>query len=121
MLVEEHAAGDPEMARALDLQYSLIDPDDSLYDGLAEAGLVERFGAEEEIRARMEEPAEPTRAWARSIAVRRLRPRISAVTWSRIEFDQGAISLELEPDRRYPEALGSVETVEDFAEVLQTP
>ncbi len=120
MLAEEHGGGDPEMARALDLQYSLVDPDDSLYDGLAEAGIVERFGREEEIQARMEEPTEPTRAWARSIAIRRFRPRISAITWSRIEFDQGSISLELEPARRYPEALRSVETVEDFAEVLQT-
>jgi proteasome accessory factor A len=119
-LVEEHGPAEVAGRQALDLQYSLVDPQDSLYDGLCQAGICEPFAPEDEIALRMAECGERTRGWARGIAVQRLRPSLRAVTWSRLEFAGEGQTAELAPDRRYPAELAGVESVEEFLEVLQS-
>lgn len=109
--------------QSLDLAYCSLDREEGLYWGMVEAGMVEAPPDESDLRMRLGELCEPTRAFARSCAVKRLSGSIERVSWSSITFlaDGQRREVHLPPDRMYTEALSGVNSVEEFIELLGLP
>jgi hypothetical protein len=69
----------------------------------------------------MHHVTEPTRAFARSTAVRHFREKLVAASWGRLTLGQGETRHEclLPPDLMYSEALDHAEDVESFVTLLR--
>lgn len=109
------------LAQSLDLAYSNLDQEEGLFWALTSMGAVEDQPTQEEVNLRMSEVCEPTRALARSVAVRRFREKIRRISWSSITFDlpQGEKEVYLPPNVLYSEAIHDVEHLEDFIRQIE--
>ncbi len=109
------------MAQSLDLAYHDIDPEEGLFHALVSLGAVEDQPASSEVFVRETEVCEPTRAFARGIAVRKFSDKIIRLSWSSIIFNlpDGPKEVYLPPNAIYPESLDDVEELEDFISLLQ--
>ena len=93
---DDLAWDDPKLS-LLDLQYSDVRPDRSLYERLVKAGKVERLVTEAEVRAAITEPPDSTRAYFRGTCLSRWPDAVVAANWDSVILDVGS-----EPLRRIP-------------------
>ncbi|MBL8059128.1 MAG: proteasome accessory factor PafA2 family protein [Chthonomonas sp.] len=105
-LVEMANSPDP---RAIDLAYSDLDPEESLYQALLEADEIEDWHPNE--------GGQRSRAFARGIAVEKFRKDLLSVSWRSLVFRQGEV--ELRPDVSYPKKLSEITNVLEFIEALR--
>jgi proteasome accessory factor A len=101
--------------RAFDLEYSNIDPTESLFEALIESGMVDE---QLDIGSRMDRPVDPTRALARSIAVSRFGNELTGACWRSVTF--GETEVQLDPSHRYSSDLCKATSVESFIEAIET-
>ena len=87
---------DPKLS-LLDLQYSDVRPERSLYERLVKAGKVERLVTEAEVRTAMTEPPSSTRAYFRGTCLARWPDAVVAANWDSVILDVGS-----DPLRRIP-------------------
>src|SRR4051812_2983052 len=109
---------DPKLA-LLDLQYSDVRQEKSLYERLVRAGKVERLVAEDDVERGMTEPPDRTRAYFRGQCLARWADSVVAANWDSLILDVGT-----DPLRRIPmmEPLkGSRAHVEALFEQCSTP
>lgn len=111
---------DPSL-RSFDLEYHNVDPEEGLYHALEQMGEVDRGPTEVELTCRIESVCEPTRAFARGLAVTRFRENLVGVCWRTLTFevDGKRVELDLPPDRRYSPELGEARNVGTFIEMLK--
>ena len=109
---------DPKLA-LLDLQYSDVRPDRSLYERLVRAGKIERLLDESDVMAATTAPPETTRAYFRGGCLSRWPDAVVAANWDSIILDVGSDPLKripmMEPLR------GSKEHVEELFATVSTP
>jgi len=108
-------------ASALDISWHDLDPEVGLYGAIHDAGWVAEDPAPGDVAIRMKHVTEPTRAFARSIAVRRWCQELSGVSWGRLVLGRGERRREalLPPDRLYPESLDEASDVDTFVSLLE--
>jgi Pup amidohydrolase len=108
--------------RSYDLEYHNVDPQESLYAALAEAGEAEAPPSPMEVEKRLESVFEPTRARARGTAVANFGDRLQTVGWRKIvlKTECGDADMELDPNACYPKELGHETDVERFIEILRS-
>ncbi|MET0422114.1 MAG: depupylase/deamidase Dop [Acidimicrobiia bacterium] len=87
---------DPKIS-LLDLQYSDVRPERSLYERLVKAGKVERLVTEEEVRTAITDPPSSTRAYFRGTCLSRWPESVVAANWDSVILDVGS-----DPLRRIP-------------------
>jgi proteasome accessory factor PafA2 len=87
---------DPKLS-LLDLQYSDVRPDRSLYERLVRAGKVERLVTEEAVHDAMTVPPSTTRAYFRGECLARWPDSVVAANWDSVILDVGS-----DPLRRIP-------------------
>jgi proteasome accessory factor PafA2 len=87
---------DPKLS-LLDLQYSDVRPDRSLYERLVRAGKVERMVTEEAVHEAMTVPPSTTRAYFRGECLARWPDSVVAANWDSVILDVGS-----DPLRRIP-------------------
>jgi proteasome accessory factor A len=87
---------DPKLS-LLDLQYSDVRPERSLYEKLVRAGKVERLVAEDDVVAAMTVAPASTRAWFRGGCLARWPEAVVAANWDSLILDVGS-----DPLRRIP-------------------
>jgi len=104
---------DPSLA-SFDLEYHNLDRDESLHEGMVEAGMV-RPNPPSATRP------EPTRALARSLAVSRFGDYLQTANWRSLTFRINGIPEEvaLPPNALYPDSIGEIEDVEAFISALR--
>jgi len=109
---------DPKLS-LLDLQYSDVRADRSLYERLVRAGKVERLTDEAEVMEATTEPPGSTRAFFRGRCLSRWPDSVVAANWDSIILDVGGDPLKripmMEPLR------GTKAHVEDLFETVKTP
>ncbi len=112
---------DPALA-SYDLEYHNVDRKEGLYSALLDMGEVEPEPSEADLMACLQGVNEPTRAYARGIAIQKFSAAISSVCWRSITFllDGEHQEVELWPDGRYSAQLGAIEDVETFIEMLKS-
>lgn len=76
----------PKLA-LIDLQYSELDPNRSLYAALMAKGRMRRLTTEAEVTTAVEHPPTDTRAWFRGECVRRYGGQVVAASWDSVMFD----------------------------------
>ncbi|MEE6273263.1 depupylase/deamidase Dop [Georgenia sp. MJ206] len=76
----------PRLA-ALDLQWSDVRPEHSVYARLVAAGAVERLVPDDDVAACVAAPPEDTRAWLRGESIRRYGTGVAAAGWSSVVLD----------------------------------
>lgn len=87
----------PRLA-ALDLQWSDLRPERSVYRKLADAGAVDRIVRDAEVEHAIAHPPADTRAYFRGECIRRFGPSISSANWDAVVFDiPGAQHLQRVP------------------------
>lgn len=104
--------GDPTL-RSVDLAYSDLDPEVSLYPAMIEMGLVEPFP--------IARPSEAlTRGAVRGLAVERFSSYLREVCWRRMRFEVEGKSASVELDARteYPLSIAGTQDVREFVGVL---
>jgi proteasome accessory factor A len=87
---------DPKLS-LLDLQYSDVRPDRSLYERLVRAGKIERMVTEEAVHEAMTVPPSTTRAYFRGECLARWPDSVVAANWDSVILDVGS-----DPLRRIP-------------------
>lgn len=91
-------AWDHPRLRAMDLQWSDVRPERSIYHRLVAAGAVERLVTDAEVTLAVAHPPTDTRAYFRGEAMDRFPGEISAASWDSVVFDiPGAPSLQRVP------------------------
>ncbi len=108
---EGYAPGSPEL-QSIDLAYAEISTETTLFSDLIAMEHVEAPPALTESAL----PQEPTRAWARALAVQRFREHLTQANWR--GFTLAGRTIELLPDRDYA-ALAGAHNVEDFINLLE--
>lgn len=81
-LASENRDWDDEVLQSVDLAYSNIDPEEGLYEALAQSGEMVRITSDEAIEAAMTRPPASTRAAIRSEFVSRFADKIGAIGWN---------------------------------------
>ncbi len=111
---------DPHL-RAFDLEYHNVDPEEGLHAALVDMGEVEPDPPTIELLAALEGVEEPTRAFARGLAVSRFNKHLLGVCWRTLVFDvDGApVEVELPPNAVFPPQLGEAEDVGTFISMLR--
>jgi proteasome accessory factor A len=111
---------DPAL-RAYDLEYHNIDPDDGLHAALVEMEEVVPNPPELDLLTALEGVDEPTRAYARGLAVRKYEGSLVGVCWRSLTLrgSGGPVEVELRPDAAYPPELNLAPDVDSFIESLQ--
>ena len=111
---------DPQL-RSFDLEYHNIDPDEGLHAALEQMGEVEPDPDPTDLLASLEGVNEPTRAFARGLAIRRYKPYIVRAAWRSITFRINGqdVEVDLPPDADYPAQLAEAESVETFTNMLR--
>lgn len=111
---------DPSL-KSFDLEYTNVDPEESLYWALVDNEAVEAPPSGEEVRARLGKVFEPTRALARAIAVSKFSDRLMGASWASLTFRGGTDPIEvyLPPDRSYSLELEAADNVESFIERIR--
>ncbi|MCC7230180.1 MAG: proteasome accessory factor PafA2 family protein [Fimbriimonadaceae bacterium] len=112
-LEEERGNWKDGQARAFDLEYHNIDPNEGLYHALVDMDEVEPFDKT------LKE--EPTRALARGLAVRKFPTSIVNVCWRSITFklEDRIVEVDLKPDILYSSDLEKAPDVETFIRILR--
>jgi hypothetical protein len=107
--------------RSIDLEYSNIDPEQGLFEALAQMGSVEAQPCDAELEARLQKVFEPTRALARGIAVSKFNDRLMGACWASLTFRGGhdTSDLLLPPDKIYGPQLEAASSVESFIELIR--
>ena len=91
-------AWDHPRLRAMDLQWSDVRPERSIYQRLVTAGAVERLVTEESVAEAVAHPPTDTRAYFRGEVMARFPAAVSAASWDSVIFDlPGAPSLQRVP------------------------
>ncbi len=89
--------GHPRLA-AMDLQWSDVRPERSIYQRMLAAGAVERLTDERVVTQAIQHAPEDTRAFFRGEVVARYGPQVCAASWDSVIFDvEGAASLQRVP------------------------
>lgn len=111
---------DPSL-RSYDLEYHNADPDESLHAALVEMGEVEPDPSNADLRASLEGVDEPTRAFARGLAVRRFSSDLLNASWRTLTFrvNGSPVEVDLPPDATYPPELANATDVEAFIQALR--
>lgn len=111
---------DPQL-RAFDLEYHNVDPEDGLHAALEQMGEVEADPDEADLWACLEGVQEPTRAFARGLAIKKFKPYIIRAAWRSMTFRVGEqeIEVDLPPDGSYPSQLAEANDVETFTNMLR--
>jgi proteasome accessory factor A len=111
---------DPSL-RAFDLEYHNPDPETGLHSALVEMGTVEPDPTDAEIQHRLQTVVEPTRAFARSVAVTRFQSNLETLSWGSMVFRTGEelVEVELPPEAIYPAHLGECSDVGSFIQALR--
>ena len=100
MRQRDHLEWDNARLAAVDLQWSDLRPERSLYQRLVHAGAVELLVDEAEVERAVIEPPADTRAFFRGRSIARFGDQISAASWDSIVFDiPGAPTLRRVPMR----------------------
>jgi len=104
---------DPSLA-AFDLEYHNLDRDESLHEGMVEAGMV-RPNPPSAARA------ESTRAKARSLAVTKFGDFLQTANWRSLTFRVNGENQEvaLPPNALYPDSIDEITDVEAFISALR--
>ena len=77
---------DPRLA-ALDLQWSDLRPDRSIYQRLVASGRVEMLTDPQDVARAVTDPPADTRAWFRGETIRRYGPAVAAAGWESVVLD----------------------------------
>jgi proteasome accessory factor PafA2 len=94
----DNLAWDHPRLRAMDLQWSDVRPERSIYHRLLAKGAVERLVTEESVTAAVAHPPTDTRAYFRGEVMARFPAMVSAASWDSVIFDlPGAPSLQRVP------------------------
>lgn len=111
---------DPRLP-SYDLEYHNVDPEEGLHAALVEMGEVDPDPEPAELLAYLEGVNEPTRAFARSLAVSRFKPFLKGASWRTLSFNVGEspIEIDLDPDAEYPPQLAEANDVETFITQLR--
>jgi len=111
---------DPSL-RSYDLEYHNVDPEESLHAALVQMGEVAPNPDEADLRASLEGVDEPTRAFARGLAVRRFGSQLETAAWRTLTLRVGdrREEVELPPDATYPPELADTPDVESFIQALR--
>jgi proteasome accessory factor A len=111
---------DPAL-RSYDLEYHNADPDEGLHAALVQMGEVAPDPDEADLRACLEGVDEPTRAFARGLAVRKYDGELIGVCWRTLTFRgaDGPVEVDLPPDARYPAELADTDNVGSFIQLLR--
>lgn len=111
---------DPHL-RAFDLEYHNSDPEESLHAALAQMDEVEADPDPAEQLACLEGVNEPTRAFARGLAISRFNSLLLGVCWRTLTFnvDGSPIEVDLPPNAEYPPQLRTAEDVGTFISILR--
>ena len=111
---------DPQL-RAFDLEYHNADPEEGLHAALEQMGEVSPNPEQSDLLAALEGVEEPTRAYARGLAVSRFNDRLKGVCWRTLTFDIGGkpVEVDLMPNFEYPPQLAEAEDVETFISMLR--
>ncbi|MBS1709801.1 MAG: proteasome accessory factor PafA2 family protein [Armatimonadetes bacterium] len=104
--------------QSLDLAYCDVDPAESLFDALVEAGEVD--GEPGDLPEVLPAPV-GSRPWARGLAAARFGRHIETISWGSMVFkgNDGPVDLRLDPLREFNPALADVESWEEFCALLQ--
>lgn len=115
----ELAWNDPVL-RAYDLEYHNVDPEIGLFHALEQMGSVNMETPLEDLSTLLLRHTEPTRAFARGVAVHRFKDQIQTAAWRSITFKEGEdlLELELPPNLTYPTELADVENVDSFMSMI---
>lgn len=108
-------------ARAYDLEYHNVDPDEGLFHALEQMGEVPIFAEEAEIEERACGNEDGTRALARSIAVAKFGSHVQTACWRSITFkvDDRLEEVDLRPDMLYGRYLNEASDVGTFVRMLR--
>lgn len=109
----------PSLA-SIELDYHDVSAD-SLYASMVEAGRIEPSPDEADLEARLVGAQEPTRAFARGLAVQRHADALIAANWRRLTFEthSGQQTVELPPERGYSAELAATSNVAEFIRCLE--
>jgi len=113
----EGVGWDDPRARAFDLEYHNIDPEEGLCRALEAMGRLPEPPSGKEVAERLERVCEPTRARARGAAVRNLGAAVQTMCWRSITFEQG--SVDLDPAREVPREIEGAYDVESFMRMIR--
>ena len=114
----------PRLA-ALDIQWSDVRPEKSVFHRLKASGRITELVDEALVAQAVKEPPEDTRAWFRGTCLKRYAPDIVAASWDSVIFDvPGQASLQrvpmLEPERGTRAQVGElIERSPDAATLLR--
>ena len=110
-LLERMMARDPSLnwhssqIRAADLLFASLDENEGLYWAIEAAGGTEQLVTKDDISRAMCEPADDTRAWARTMLLREFgRSGVEQINWDEIHVRSGAgsaHSIQLDDPRRF--------------------
>lgn len=111
---------DPSL-RSYDLEYHNADPDESLHAALVHMDEVEPDPSLADLRASLEGVDEPTRAYARGLAVRRFSGDLLNASWRTLTFrlNGNPVEVDLPPDATYGPELADAADVEAFIQALR--
>lgn len=112
----------PDTAASLDLAYHLLDAEEGLYPALVEEGTVQPGFAPEELAKREQTVMEPTRALARSVAVRRFPEAVAETSWGvlTLHTSEGLCAFDLDPGAEYAAAVRDAQTADELARALKS-
>jgi hypothetical protein len=110
---------DPNLT-SYDLEYHNIDPEEGLYHALEEMDVVDSSPPLDQLAPLLNRHTEPTRAYARGLAVSRFKNDIETAAWRSVTFRDGdeLLELQLPPDRTYPAQLDEAQDVGTFIEMI---
>jgi len=106
---ESDCGWDEPTMQSLDLNYHLLDPDESLYAGLALSGYLNLLQTE---AASIDHAPNGSRAIARATAISKFSAQVKTAGWERITFESPDITLDLPPNLWYEESDFDVESIE---------
>lgn len=108
------------MIASLDLAYHDIDPESGLYFALVADGRAPERPDREDLEQRLKAVFEPTRARARSLALRRFSANVESVSWGCVTFqvDGRRQDVRLDPERAYDAQRLSEGSVGEFIAAL---
>ncbi len=117
---------DPYM-QSLDLAYHDIDPEQSLYYGLEQAGEMRRLVTDARIQAAMSCPPADTRAFIRGLFVERFGQSVRSVGWNGVAFRHGEEDLLFDMNPLVEEnvsvlnaELAGADTLDEVVTIMQT-
>ncbi|HSI74198.1 MAG TPA: proteasome accessory factor PafA2 family protein [Fimbriimonas sp.] len=111
---------DPNL-KAYDLEYSNIDPEESLHAALVQMDLVEPNPEPAALKSYLDGNTESTRARARGVAVSRFNDKLIQASWRSIvlQTENGEKEIDLDPAADYPPELENTDSVESFIKMLE--